>query len=108
MPFESITPTEFAKRREEGWNPYVLDVRGPAESAEAHLAFTDALEPHTSVTRIADKLPRDRDIVVYCRSGGRSAMACQVLNGMGFDRLHNLEGGMMGWSREVGTDIEQG
>lgn len=108
QPFTPIDVHELNRRRTDGWDPYVLDVRGQAEADEVSFTFVDRLQPHTSVGAIAGELPKDRDIVVHCRSGGRSAMAAQVLASHGFTRLYNLEGGMMAWEREIGTDLKHG
>ena len=99
--FSSIGQTEFKQRLDEGGHPYVLDVRGAHEAEIARLDFADRLQPHGDVLAIADELPRDRDILIHCRSGGRSAMACSMLAANGFSRLFNLEGGINGWAAEV-------
>ena len=100
-PYQSIDVLLASSRLEQGWKPFVLDVRGASEAAISSLDFTDQLQPHTSVHLIAGQLPKDRDILVYCRSGGRSAYACEVLNGLGVKQLFNLEGGINGWAQAV-------
>jgi rhodanese-related sulfurtransferase len=45
-----------------------------------------------------DRFRCDRDVVIYCRSGARSAHACQFLAAQGIDRLYNLEGGIIHWA----------
>ncbi len=104
-PFERISVTEFAKRRAEGWNPYVLDVRKPHEAEIVKLDFADRLEPHETVASIADELPKDRDIVVQCKSGGRSAKAAATLAQKGLTRLFNLDGGITAWAQEIDTSL---
>ena len=105
--FQSIDVKTAKARLDEGWAPYVLDVRKPNEAAIAKLAFADRLEPHETVANIAEELPRDRDILVHCKMGGRSAKACEALIGAGFDpsRIHNLEGGITGWAKEIDPSI---
>lgn len=107
MSFQQITPTQLKARLDEGWTPFLLDVRNETEAAIASIPNTDLLQPHTEVDRVVDRLPRDRDIVVICRSGGRSGMACQVLAQHGFDRLFNLAGGVNGWSAQVDPSMQQ-
>ena len=51
-------------------------------------------------TRI-DEVPRDEEVVVYCKVGGRSAQVQQFLQSHGYDRVRNLTGGVMAWKREV-------
>ena len=105
-PFDRITPKEAKARLDSGWEPYVLDVRGAHEAQIANLDFSDRLEPHTSVLSIADELPRDRDLLIFCRSGGRSAMAASALAAKGFDRCINLEGGINRWASDVDPSLQ--
>ncbi|MCB9674592.1 MAG: molybdopterin-synthase adenylyltransferase MoeB [Alphaproteobacteria bacterium] len=96
---------EVARRRSEGWAPYVLDVRKPHEARIVTLPFVDRLVPHEQIASIAAELPRDRDILVLCRSGGRSATAAGTLAGLGFARLFDLDGGILAWAREIDPDL---
>jgi len=105
QPFESLSPTQLRKRLDEGWAPYVLDVRRPAEADIVRLSFADRLHPHDDVLSIIDELPRDRDIVVHCKAGARSARACKALASAGFTRLHNLDGGIVGWATQVDPSL---
>ncbi len=100
-PFTRITARELYERRAAGWKPYVLDVRKPHEADIVSLPFTDRLEPHETVERIAAELPRDRDIVVWCKSGARSARAAEALASKGIQRLFHLDGGIVAWARDV-------
>lgn len=104
-PFERITVKDFAERRSSGWSPFVLDVRKPHEIEIARLPFMDRQQPHESVADIAHELPRDRDIVISCKSGGRSAKAAAALADLGFERLYNLEGGINAWAEQIDTSI---
>lgn len=79
----------------------VLDVRTAAEYAEGHVPGAQNI-PHTELAaRIAElEAARDRDIVVYCRTGARAAQALTVLEGAGFKRLFHLQGDYTRWSAE--------
>jgi adenylyltransferase/sulfurtransferase len=99
--FDRISVTDAKAKLDGGWKPYVLDVRKPHEADIVKFDFADRLEPHETVASIADELPRDRDILVHCKAGGRSAKAAATLAGLGFTRLYNLEGGITGWAREI-------
>lgn len=85
---------ELAKRPE----VFVLDARTPGEYDEGHLENA-TLIPHVDVQTRANELPADKSkpILVYCRSGKRSVAACQVLAGLGYKKLYNLDGGIMAW-----------
>lgn len=84
----------------------ILDVREPAEWAEAHLA--DALHvPRGMLEAKADNdypnreprlADRSQSIIVHCASGARSAMAADVLQQMGFSDVRSLAGGIAAWS----------
>ncbi len=79
----------------------LLDVRAPAEYAEGHLPGAINI-PHTELaSRVAELSDaRDRDIVVYCRSGTRAEQALGVLKEAGFSRLFHLDGDYQRWSEE--------
>jgi phage shock protein E len=79
----------------------VLDVRTPAEFAEGHVPGAVNI-PHTELAaRIAELSgARDKDIVVYCRAGGRADLALGVLGQAGFKRLFHLKGDYTRWTEE--------
>ena len=99
--FARLTVVEAKSKLDAGWAPFVLDVRKPFEAEIAKLSFADRLQPHDDIARIASELPRDRDILVHCKLGGRSAKACEALAQAGFTRLYNLDGGIQAWAREI-------
>jgi len=102
-PFQRIDVLAARDRLAGGWKPYVLDVRGANEAEIVKFTWADRLQPHGEVRAIADDLPRDRDILVHCKMGGRSAKACTALAEAGFasDRLFNLDGGIVGWAEQI-------
>jgi len=99
--FRRVSVADARRALEGGWTPYVLDVRLPQEADIVRLPFSDKLCPHREVEAIASELPRDRDILVYCKVGGRSAQACQKLAELGFSNIVNLDGGIIAWAKEV-------
>ncbi len=103
--FTQISVQETKERLDEVWEPYVLDVRGQQEADIVSFEFADQLQPHTDVLSIVDELPRDRDILVHCKMGGRSAYACEVLAEAGFTRLFNLDGGIVGWAQQIDPNM---
>lgn len=76
----------------------VLDVREPGEWAAGHAPGARHI-PLGDLSRRARELPSDRDLLVICRSGNRSARAANVLLGLGFSRVTNVRGGMLAWAR---------
>ena len=105
--FTQISVEELKQRRDAGWTPFVLDTRWEHEAQIASLPFVDKLHPHDEVVHILSELPTDQDIVVTCRSGGRSARVCQLLMQRGFTRVFNLEGGILAWSARIDPSIPQ-
>ena len=76
--------------------PLVLDVRAASEWAAGHVKGSQNVPLQRLRERLAE-VPRDRDIVVHCQSGYRSAVAVSVLQGEGYDRLTDLVGGWQAW-----------
>jgi len=74
----------------------VLDVREPDEFASGHVPEALSL-PQADLATQLDRVPRDRDILVACRSGSRSLGAARFLKSLGYDRVANLDGGTLGW-----------
>ena len=94
-----ITVEEVIQKRDNGWSPFILDVRSEMEFNQARIATVDLHIEHTSVQSIMNDLPADRDVLVHCKSGVRSQMAIMLLAQSGFDssRLFNLTGGILAW-----------
>ena len=102
-----ITPAEFVERRSRGWNPFLLDVRGENEEAIVSLPDTDLRIEHIAVPAKSEDLPKDCDLVVYCRSGGRSDAVARWLGQSGWDRsrVWNMVGGIHLWSEQVDSTV---
>ncbi|MAR41578.1 MAG: molybdenum cofactor biosynthesis protein MoeB [Euryarchaeota archaeon] len=107
MQMKSISPLDFVSKKNSGWTPFLLDVRSEREEGIASLDATDLRITHTSVPERISEIPSDRDIVVYCRTGGRSAAVVRFLVQSGWDqeRVLNLDGGIHLWSDTVDSDI---
>jgi rhodanese-related sulfurtransferase len=93
-----VTPEDIQRRQAGGERLFFLDVREPAEYAEAHIAGS-TLIPLGQLAHRISKLPQDRPIVAVCRSGNRSSVAQTVLTRAGFTNVLNLRGGMLAWGR---------
>jgi adenylyltransferase/sulfurtransferase len=100
-PFDRISVREIDARWKQGWRPFVLDVRKPYEADIAAFPLTERLIELDRLPEHLGEIPRDRDIVLVCRSGARSARAAKQLAAHGFHHLFNLEGGTLAWSREI-------
>jgi adenylyltransferase/sulfurtransferase len=102
-----ISPADFVSQRDSGWSPFLLDVRTSAEEQIVTLPGTDLRVSHLNILVEQHSLPKDRDIVVYCRTGGRSEAVASALSRVGFDsaRLFNLAGGIHAWSDQVDSAV---
>ena len=99
--FQNIEPKECLQKLSEGWTPWVLDVRLQTEHDIVALPFTDQVAPHRAVK--LTNVPQTGDILVYCKAGIRGKKACHRLIELGVapERLHNLDGGIMKWQKDV-------
>jgi len=82
---------------------YLLDVREPDEWAAGHAPGAHHVPMNQIPARLGE-LPTDVDVVVVCRSGGRSGQVVSYLLGNGWDNVRNLDGGMQSWSA-AGRDM---
>jgi adenylyltransferase/sulfurtransferase len=80
--------------------PKLLDVREDSELAISKLKFDYHIPVGELLDRVSELKPSD-DLVVYCRSGAKSASAAAFLAKRGFKRVRNLKGGIIAWAREV-------
>lgn len=93
-----MTSQQLADLLEEGARLFLLDVRTPAEFRAEHIPGAKLIPLQELPGRMGE-VPKDRDVVVVCRSGSRSAVAASILTKAGFPRVYNLTGGMLAWQR---------
>ena len=93
MPPE-ISVSEAVAKQEAG--AFILDVREPSEWNEAHIAGATLIPLGELVSRV-NELPKDKEIVVVCRSGNRSAQARDLLVSEGFTEVTSMAGGLNQW-----------
>jgi rhodanese-related sulfurtransferase len=101
-----ITPEDIQRRQAAGERLFFLDVREPAEYAEARIAGSKLI-PLSQLANHISSLPQDRPIVAVCRSGNRSSVAMSILKRVGFSNVLNLRGGMLAWTRS-GLPVKRG
>lgn len=98
---QSITAKELNHRLRTGENPPVLlDVREPNEYAYCRIEGSVNL-PMNRVSSECSKLDHEKEIVVICHHGIRSAQVANFLDGRGFSKVLNLTGGVAAWANEV-------
>lgn len=96
---ESITTSELREILARDFKGLLIDVREPDEYAIAHIGGSQLIPLKTLPDQLA-KLPQDREIIVHCKAGGRSAKAVQFLLENGFANVKNVTGGMDAWLAE--------
>jgi sulfur-carrier protein adenylyltransferase/sulfurtransferase len=101
---QEITPRDLKARLAAPDPPLVLDVREPWEQDIARLPGTLDI-PMNDVPARLSELPKARDIVVMCRSGGRSSKVARYLEQEGY-RTANLTGGILGWAQDVDPSLK--
>jgi rhodanese-related sulfurtransferase len=83
-------------------NTVVIDVRSAGEFSGGKIRGARNLDIMlSSFTNSVKNLPKDKNYLLYCRSGNRSAQACAVMADLGFEHLKNLKGGIDSWPFET-------
>ena len=108
--FHEIDSLNAITKMKQGWSPYFIDVRSQQENDEARIAKAVDLCPHTEILTAIERIPKDVDVLVHCRSGMRSQLAIMLLIEAGYDgaKMYNLSGGIIGWAEVDPEGIIQG
>lgn len=100
-----ITPVELKIALDTGQPVFLLDVREPHEAEICTIPGTSKLVPVGSIDERIAEIETGDPIVVYCRSGVRSAKALDALRSAGISNVRSLAGGILGWSRDVDPTV---
>jgi rhodanese-related sulfurtransferase len=98
MLVREIDATELKAKIDAGEAIELLDIRSAAEVAHGMLPDSEHLPMHLIPLKLQD-LPREKEVVLYCRSGARSYHACAYLAQQGVQNAVNLRGGIIAWAR---------
>jgi len=98
-----MTVQELKQRRDAGEDLFILDVREPYEYQIANIGGT--LIPQNEVPQRLTEIDRNREIVVQCRSGGRSQRIAEFLAQQGYPNVKNLAGGILAWADAIDPKI---
>jgi rhodanese-related sulfurtransferase len=94
----SITVDQLKQRMDKGEKINLIDCREPHEYAEGNLGGKLVPLGKIQTMQIEDLEDlKDEEVIIHCRSGKRSMMACMVLDQMGFKSTVNVEGGILAW-----------
>lgn len=99
----NLTQEDWIAQLEADDNAVILDVRTEDECDEGIIPNAINIDIHKGQGFISEieNLDKSKNYYVYCRSGARSAKACEIMNELGFDNAYNLLGGMLDWDGEV-------
>ncbi|MGM0588806.1 MAG: rhodanese-like domain-containing protein [Bacteroidota bacterium] len=93
-----LSSQEFADKLQNESNVELLDIRSPEEYEQAHIEGARLMNIHApDFQEQLQKLNRDKTYLLYCRSGNRSGQACRMMESMGFEKVYNLQYGIMDW-----------
>jgi adenylyltransferase/sulfurtransferase len=98
-----ITVKELKRRIDAGEDVQLIDVREPYEYQIAQIG--GKLIPQNDVPQRLNEIDRDREVVVQCKSGGRSQRIAEFLQQAGYPRVVNLAGGITAWSDEIDPKV---
>ena len=100
---QGISPLEAKDRIDQG-EVVLLDVRTPQELEAMQLPYSFVHIPLGALRSKVSELPKDKDILAYCKISLRGFEAQRILNAAGFDRVRFIEGGIVGWPFELGQE----
>ncbi len=102
---QEITATELKAKMDAGEDFQLIDVRQPDEFAFAKIEGAKLI-PLGEIIKRMDEIDPNREIIVQCKAGGRSAAAIQYLQQAGFQgEMKNLKGGITAWSNDVDPKV---
>ncbi|WP_417886332.1 rhodanese-like domain-containing protein [Zunongwangia sp.] len=96
---KELSQEDWSTKLENDDNAMILDVRTEEEVAEGYIPSSKHIDIYKGdgFVEEVEKLDKDKNVYIYCRSGKRSAQACSILDQLGFANTYNLEGGFMNW-----------
>lgn len=100
---QEITVQELKEKMDNNEDFQLIDVREDFEYETSNIG--GLLIPLGGILIEADKVSKDKPVVVMCRSGKRSAAAIMQLEQLGYTNLSNLKGGMLAWAEDIDPDI---
>jgi len=101
---KTISVDELKELKDSGADFQLIDVRQIEEFEQAEIG--GLLIPLATIPQNIDKIEKDKQVIVHCRSGKRSANAIQFLEQNGFENLYNLEGGILAWKEEIDSSLD--
>lgn len=100
---KETTVQELKEKKDKNEDFTLLDVREPHEYQISNIDGT--LIPLDDLPNRTDELDKEKETVVMCRSGARSAQAVKLLEKKGFENVSNLVGGVNAWAKEIDNSL---
>jgi rhodanese-related sulfurtransferase len=101
---KAISPLEAKRRMDNNDDIVLLDVRSPEEFMQMRMPSDKVVHiPLGALREKLDQLPKNKDILAFCKVSMRGYEAQRILAGAGFDRVGFIEGGLVGWPFEILT-----
>ena len=99
---KTINEEEFNKLAKDS-NTVIIDVRTPGEVSEGYISGATLFFDYNDANFESniEKLDKSKGYIVYCRSGGRSSEAAEILTQKGIKKVYNLDGGISNWTGEL-------
>ena len=98
-----VSPQDVQQMQRDGADVVYLDVREPNEWNLGRVPGAMHIPRGTLETKVEQMVPRDREVVIYCAGGNRSALAADTLQQMGYDKVSSMAGGWRDWVQSGGT-----
>ncbi|MGQ0828716.1 MAG: rhodanese-like domain-containing protein [Bacteroidota bacterium] len=100
---KEVTVSELKKLKDEKANFQLIDIREEheleiAEIGGEHIPMGDVMDS-------LDKISKDKQVIIHCRSGARSGAICNALEAEGFTNVFNLKGGIIAWANEIDPSV---
>ena len=99
----NLSETEWVKLHDESEESVIIDVRTDDEFSTGYIGGAVNIDFYMGNEFISeiDKLDKSKSYFIYCKSGARSGQTCELMKQKGFNKVYNLEGGILGWTGEL-------
>lgn len=100
---KEISVSELKQKQDNKEDFQLIDVR---EDHEVEICSIGADHiPMDSVMNNLDKISKNKEVIIHCRSGARSGAVCMQLMAQGYSNVSNLKGGILAWADEIDTSL---
>jgi rhodanese-related sulfurtransferase len=100
---KEVTVTELKQLMDSKADFQLIDVREPHEADIAEIG--GELIPMGEVMTNLDRISKDKQVIVHCRSGARSGTIAKALESQGYNNVYNLKGGILAWANEIDPSV---